>query len=553
MAASIEDDGLAAEDYYAVLNLPRSASLEDINGAFRRLSKIFHPDKHVDPKKKKHAELMFTKIKKAHEVLTDTNKRVIYDRCGAKGLEIEGMEVITRTKSAAEIIAELDRLQQEQEDRKLHQMTNPRGTVSVGINATDMFDRYDEEYSSGIGGVEVGSMALTQSVECPLTRKDTVRLVGSLSSQNGNGSGMFTTVWRRLWSSKGWNEFELSVGNGMACGLRAFYQINRRCFCVGTVSAAFANGGFRPGLSTILTFQLDRNLQGRLIFNGGLSSSMTTMLIYDNQLYNFTASFQLGIPLSFIKTSLSRSFTSHNAKVRVAAKFGTTGLYFEYGVEKKITQFSWLGATMVLGVPYGVMLRIKLLRGQQTFIFPIKLSEEVMPDVVFYGTFIPSIVYFTIRKLIVTPYLKEQEEEDLEKKKKDNADTLANQRQEAEAAIDLMLETVDRIIEAEEKRNGLIITKAVYGRLLSEGDLSEDECINVTIPVQVLVKDSQLQLPDSKTKADIPGFYDPCPGVSKSLYIQYRFRNQQHEATIEDDEPIRLPLQSHLIRQNSVV
>ena len=32
-----------------------------------------------------------------------------------------------------------------------------------------------------------------------------------------------------------------------------------------------------------------------------------------------------------------------------------------------------------------------------------------------------------------------------------------------------MLETVDRIIEAEVKRGGLIITKAVYGRLLSEG------------------------------------------------------------------------------------
>ena len=45
-------------------------------------------------------------------------------------------------------------------------------------------------------------------------------------------------------------------------------------------------------------------------------------------------------------------------------------------------------------------------------------------------------------------------------------------------------------------------------------------------------------------QADIPGFYDPCPGVAKSLYIQYRFRDQLHETTVPDEEPIRLPLKS---------
>lgn len=58
-----------------------------------------------------------------------------------------------------------------------------------------------------------------------------------------------------------------------------------------------------------------------------------------------------------------------------------------------------------------LVINFRLLRGQQTFVFPIKLSEEIMPEVVFYGTFIPAVVYFAVRKLIVTPYLKEQEEE----------------------------------------------------------------------------------------------------------------------------------------------
>lgn len=58
-------------------------------------------------------------------------------------------------------------------------------------------------------------------------------------------------------------------------------------------------------------------------------------------------------------------------------RFGTFGAILEYGVEKKITAHSWLGATMAVGVPVGVTLRIKLTRAQQTYLFPFHLSDEV--------------------------------------------------------------------------------------------------------------------------------------------------------------------------------
>lgn len=554
MAAFMEEDGLASEDLYAVLNVDRNASTDEINTAFRRFSKIFHPDKHLDDKKKKHAENMFNKIKKAHEVLSDPNKRPVYDQFGMKGLEIEGMELISKSKSAAEIIAELAK---QEEERKLQQMTNPRGQVVIELNASDLF--YNEEYkeySSGLSGLEVSSMSLVQTVECPLTRRDTVRLGGNVTAQNGNGQGMFTTVWRRVWSAKGWNEFQVSIGNGFRGGLQAFYQINRRCFCVGSVSILAVPNGIKPGLSTVIAWQLDKNLQGKMLFNASMSSSsVKTLLIFEHQPYTAKLSLQLGvqmgIPANFIQAALSRKFTSHDAEVRVAGKLGTIESYIEYGIQKKISQFSWIGAKMMIGVPFGVYVQIRLVRGQQTFVFPVKLSEHIMPNVVFYGTFFPVIVYFAVRKLVVTPYLKEQEEEELEKRKKDHAETFAKQKEEAESAVELMMGTVERIIETEESKSGLIITKAVYGRLLSEGELSEDECINVTIPLQCLVKDSKLQLPESKSKADIPGFYDPCPGVAKSLYIQYRFRDKLHETTVPDEEPIRLPLQSHAISEDS--
>lgn len=68
-------------------------------------------------------------------------------------------------------------------------------------------------------------------------------------------------------------------------------------------------------------------------------------------------------------------------------------------------------------------------------------------------------------------------------------------RREAEIAIDLMKETYRRIVEDEENRKGLIITKSIYGRWLdlSHRDLG-DAMTDVTIPLQCLVRDSKLIL-----------------------------------------------------------
>ena len=52
---------------YSFFNLPRTASEADITAAYKRLTKVYHPDKHVDEDRKKRAEMMFNKLKKAYE------------------------------------------------------------------------------------------------------------------------------------------------------------------------------------------------------------------------------------------------------------------------------------------------------------------------------------------------------------------------------------------------------------------------------------------------------------------------------------------------------
>ncbi|KAF8910645.1 hypothetical protein CPB84DRAFT_1764259 [Gymnopilus junonius] len=74
---------VAAADFYKVLDVDRSASERDIRAAYKRLSKKFHPDKNKAPD----AEEKFVEIARAYEVLSDQEKRQIYDRHGEEGLK----------------------------------------------------------------------------------------------------------------------------------------------------------------------------------------------------------------------------------------------------------------------------------------------------------------------------------------------------------------------------------------------------------------------------------------------------------------------------------
>jgi curved DNA-binding protein len=68
------------KDYYAVLGVPRTASQSDIKKAFRKLARASHPDSNAGDAT---AERRFKEINEAHAVLSDKDKRALYDRLGA--------------------------------------------------------------------------------------------------------------------------------------------------------------------------------------------------------------------------------------------------------------------------------------------------------------------------------------------------------------------------------------------------------------------------------------------------------------------------------------
>jgi molecular chaperone DnaJ len=74
---------MAERDYYEVLGVPRSATVDQIKQAYRKLAKQHHPDRNPNNKS---AEQRFKEVQGAYDVLGDADKRKAYDQFGHAGV-----------------------------------------------------------------------------------------------------------------------------------------------------------------------------------------------------------------------------------------------------------------------------------------------------------------------------------------------------------------------------------------------------------------------------------------------------------------------------------
>lgn len=69
---------MSVPDYYEILGVPRDASADQIKKAYRKMAMKVHPDVATDPD----AEEKFKQVNEAYEVLSDPNKKAVFDRGG---------------------------------------------------------------------------------------------------------------------------------------------------------------------------------------------------------------------------------------------------------------------------------------------------------------------------------------------------------------------------------------------------------------------------------------------------------------------------------------
>lgn len=590
-----ENDEPVDNEYYNFLHVPRNASNEEIGAAYKRLTRLYHPDKHLDEDKKKKADLMFNKLNQIYQVLNDPKKRAIYDCLGEKGLEERGWELIQRTKTPSEIREEYERIAKERAERRLQQRTNPTSRLRMTINATDLFERYlyDEEYDdvidSGLPTLEISEISFAQTIDCPITNADNVVISGNVTTANGNGDGSVGCAWRRALSNGSSLETNLQIGSHSHMGGKYSRKIASRTFAVFSGTLQLTGRGIKPEFELSFAHQFSKETFGYLSYSSKWQMfetedafvleqdqhGMATTLVRNSQNYRLQSSLHLGIPHTYLSLGVTRKFeTEDQCRLRGRVQFGTFGAILEYGVEKRISSHCHLGATMTLGVPIGITLKIKMTRAQQTYLFPVHLSDEILMQPLFYGTITPLLAWFTFKKLVLDPYEARKKRQEMEELARANRSRVAESRREAEASVYLMRERFNRIRAEEEAKNGLVVILALYGKISDSLDILEEledvvdgalrdyhgisetlatklirsypEIIDVTIPVQCLVEDnSRISLYEGN-KYELAGFYDPCPlDDEKSLLLRYLYQGRVHQVVISDNEPVKLPKNGH--------
>lgn len=129
-------------DYYNILKVNRNASDEDLKKAYKRLAMIWHPDKNPTAKRNE-AEAKFKQISEAYDVLSDPQKRQIYDLYGEEALKSGQFPPPPTSSSSSSASSSRYYYHQRQ-----HQHPSP----SFRFKPRDAEDIYEELFGSESGG-----------------------------------------------------------------------------------------------------------------------------------------------------------------------------------------------------------------------------------------------------------------------------------------------------------------------------------------------------------------------------------------------------------------
>ncbi|OMJ13495.1 putative J domain-containing protein, partial [Smittium culicis] len=122
-------------DYYSILSIPRNADDDEIREAYRKKSRLFHPDKHSNSNVKEWASSQFQQIQAAYEVLINPIQRAAYDAVGEKGLASD-MEIGSRFMSKHEIRQEFERKARLEKEKDIASLVNSKSEIVLGLNVS---------------------------------------------------------------------------------------------------------------------------------------------------------------------------------------------------------------------------------------------------------------------------------------------------------------------------------------------------------------------------------------------------------------------------------
>ncbi|KAI7815884.1 hypothetical protein BC939DRAFT_471125 [Gamsiella multidivaricata] len=563
----LDSFNLAQKDFYAVLNVSKTASEEEIKEAYKRMSRVFHPDKHTDAILKDAAETKFQVLTRAFEVLSNQQSRAIYDQYGEEGLSSK-WEVGHRVKTQQELQDEYERLAREKQQMELENLVRSRNDIIVNIDASRVFEHYQtltpygvkvkksriESITNSLGRTEVGQLYMKNSFQTQFGPRTQVVIGGNMSSHSGIGSGRIMGTVRHTFSNKLSMEFGSSLLSPGASVIKGQYNIDQQTYVSGTVFTR----NFQGPTPLVMTFgrRITKGATGYLTYRTGEwalgpwgplaedrqdFSSMALGITSVDTKDSYQMEFQAGVLQSHLLADRTWKLDDVT-RIRVGARLSNlAGLSASIGGDRRVTQYTKLGLAVEIAFSGGIAFNLKVARLGQSVTVPILLSSEFNPRLAFWAAVAPVCALAVLDLGYIKPKRRRERREKLQELRRIHAEFIANEKKEAEEATSLLRESTARKTKQEQDKDGLLIVEAVYG------NLNAGLVADVTVAVQTLVNNSQLTMPGGHSKNHILGFYDPCLGEKKQLKIRYEFQKKMHEVTVADMDHVALPVRSHLV------
>ncbi|KAK9143061.1 hypothetical protein Syun_012461 [Stephania yunnanensis] len=531
-----EMESESRRELYALLHLSPEASDDEIRKAYRQWAQIYHPDKYQSPHMKDTATENFQRIREAYEILSDEHKRQIYDIYGMEGLK-SGLELGTKLNKAEEIKEEFERLKRQKEQEKFSSHVRPSGTVLANLSLP--------QYLNG-GGIMRG-MAMSSEVHSQISKRNTIAVGGNLAVTGNSGGGVATAALRHRVSSGASMEFMVSVGLQSLIGAQMTQHLSSHSTATSGIAVSLRDGSVN--LSNAWTRQLSETCSGNIQLALGVESSIAVGWQKKDEKTSTAGELKFGTGSFGASAHYTRKI-SQKSHGRVAGRLGSTALEFEIGGGRKISDFSSVRMLTSVGIQ-GIFWKIEYHRGGQKLVIPILLSRQLNALIATGAMIVPSSLYFLLKTFVVKPfYLKRERQKAMEKSERSS--TQVREAREAASKAQKLLENVaTRKKNKQMERNGLVITKAIYGNNKAfkkrnesrevENDLAS-QVLDVTVPLNFLVDDSgQLKLHRGVKKSGIMGFCDPSPEESKQLYVEYIYGGRRYEVLVDDYDELLIP------------
>ncbi|KAL7677323.1 hypothetical protein ACOME3_003559 [Neoechinorhynchus agilis] len=387
-------------DLYSLLGITRSATLKQIQNAFHNASLEFHPDR-VETELQADAAKMFVRLKRAYDILSDPDKRALYDAVGERAFQMGGMQIVAaRCKTPAEILSDF---YQEEERRR-------EATFQAGINqkvqviaVTDLSNFIDNEGQFQPDTISLQSVFVSNSSDLLLPQYENARFrLGYAVQIKDNMSGSCTIKPGLRFLKKMLNFggcLILGVGTGVN-GIEAdVLEIGRMVEC--RFKLLSSPSGYAPSI------RLSNNMHrigsiGSAILSGqcALKVSKWSSLTYTLNFVRDRAFGAIGIELwrSAIGAHLTAGYKDEEKVGAASISLSPVSVALKLRGENMRGTYTRVTFDVTIE-PDQVSVILGAIRGSVSYQFPIILSSEPSRASVFYSLVLVAASYYASRKV----------------------------------------------------------------------------------------------------------------------------------------------------------